>query len=70
MFYLNISTMANRVDFSVGLVEGETYIIDKKFNNGGEVVLMKIYGRIFCKVKDPETGTEWDTMMNRLSPIE
>jgi hypothetical protein len=49
------------------LVVGNTYIIDKGFQNSGEVVLVCIYGKIFCKVKDPDTGNEWDTMLNRLT---
>jgi hypothetical protein len=46
---------------------GNTYIIDKEFNNSGEVILTQIYGKVFCRVKDPDTGGEWDTMINRLT---
>lgn len=49
------------------LVVGETYLIDVGYNNSGEVILMKVYGHHFCKVKDPDTGEEWDTMIYRLS---
>ena len=35
--------------------------------NGGEIELVAIYGKHFCRVKDPDTGAEWDTMLNRLS---
>lgn len=46
---------------------GSRYIIDKDFRNSSEIILIKIYGEHFCRVKDPDTGTEWDTMINRLS---
>lgn len=46
---------------------GSRYIIDKEFRNGGEIELVTIYGKHFCRVKDPDTGAEWDTMLNRLS---
>lgn len=49
------------------LTIGETYIIDAGFRNSGEVVLIKIYGRLFCRVKNPDNDYEWDTMLNRLS---
>jgi len=48
---------------------GKTYIIDKGFANSGEVQLVEIYGKYFCRVKDIETGSEWDTMINRLSNL-
>jgi len=54
----------------VELIVGKHYIIDKEFRNGGEIKLVKIYGQIYCRVKDPETNSEWDTMCNRLTPIE
>lgn len=54
----------------IKLTIGKHYIIDKEFRNGGEVELVRIYGQIFCKVKDPDTDSEWDTMCNRLTPIE
>ena len=46
---------------------GSRYIIDKEFRDGGEIELVAIYGKHFCRVKDPDTGAEWDTMLNRLS---
>lgn len=46
---------------------GSHYIIDNGFRNSGEVELITIYGKHFCKVKDPDTGNEWDTMLYRLS---
>ena len=49
------------------LTVGETYIIDAEFRNSGEILLVKVYGRLFCRVKDPDSGNEWDTMLNRLS---
>jgi len=52
------------------LEEGKSYIIDKKFRNGGEIILVKVHGQYFCTVKDPSTGGEWETMCNRLSEIE
>lgn len=54
----------------IKLTVGKRYIIDKGFRNSGEIELVNIYGQIFCKVKDPETNSEWDTMCNRLTPIE
>lgn len=53
----------------IKLIVGQHYIIDKEFRNGGEIELVKIYGQIYCRVKDPETNSEWDTMCNRLSYI-
>jgi len=58
------------IDWSVGKVEGKKYIIDKDHPNGGEIILIKIIGKLFCTVKDPDTGGQWDTMLNRLSEIE
>ena len=49
---------------------GSHYIIDKGFRKGGEIKLLVIYGKYFCRVKDLDTGTEWDTMCNRLSCLE
>ena len=46
---------------------GSRYIIDKEFRNGSEIELVSIYGKHFCRVKDTDTGTEWDTMLCRLS---
>lgn len=48
---------------------GDRYIIDKDFRNGSEVELVAIYGKHFCRVKNPINGVEWDTMCNRLSEI-
>ena len=55
----------NKINFIVG----DTYIIDKEFNNSGEVILVCIYGKFFCRVKDPYSGDEWDTMIYRLSEL-
>lgn len=49
------------------LIVGGTYIIDKKFQNGGKIILVKVYGKLFCRVKNPDTEAEWDTMIYRLS---
>lgn len=49
---------------------GKEYILDKEFNNGGVVKVIAIYGKLFCRVEDPEGLSEWDTMINRLSEIE
>lgn len=54
----------------IELIVGKRYIIDKEFRNSGEIELVRIYGHIFCRVKNPETNAEWDTMCNRLTPIE
>lgn len=58
---------AAKLPVSCRFVEGSTYVIDAEYNNGGLVELVKIYGKHFCRVKDPDTGAEWDTMLNRLS---
>jgi hypothetical protein len=51
---------------------GERYISDKGFNNSGEVTLVAIHGKYFCRVMDHESVNkeEWDTMLDRLSSIE
>ena len=50
---------------------GKKYIIDKGFRNSGEVELVSISPKkMFCVVRDPNTGGEWETMTNRLSEIE
>ena len=54
---------ANTVLATVGC----RYIIDNGFRNSGVVELVAIYGKHFCRVKDPDNGAEWDTMLNRLS---
>ena len=60
--------MDNKNKVQIGnLIEGETYIIDKGYRNGGDVILIKIIGKLFCTVKDPDTGGKWDTMISRLS---
>ncbi len=50
-------------------VIGKTYTIDDGYSNSGEVILIS-YGELFCRVKDPDTKNEWDTMLYRLSEIE
>jgi hypothetical protein len=52
------------------VTEGLHYMIDVGYTNSGEVILVRIYGQNFCRVKDPGTGEEWDTMIYRLSPIK
>ena len=47
--------------------EGKTFIIDKDFANGGDVILVKVLGKLHCTVRDPETGGEWETMQYRLT---
>lgn len=54
---------------NINLIVGNSYIIDKGYKNSGEVILVCIYGKFFCRVKDPDTGSEWDTMKNRLSEL-
>lgn len=49
---------------------GKNYILDKRFANRNVVELVKLYGKYFCRVKIPDTETEWDTMQGRLSEIE
>lgn len=53
----------------IELVAGNRYIIDAKYQNGGEVILVS-FGNHFCIVKDPETGSEWQTMVYRLSEMK
>lgn len=53
----------------INYIAGKKYILDAKYNNGGEVILVSA-GRLFCRVKDLDTGIEWDTMLNRLSELE
>lgn len=61
----------NQIDTNTGLILtiGSRYIIDKFYNNASEVELVTIYGKHFCRVKDTDTGAEWDTMHNRLSAL-
>lgn len=47
---------------------GKKYIIDNQYVNSGEVTLIKIYGEHYCRVG--ADGSEWDTMLNRLSEIK
>lgn len=49
---------------------GHKYIIDEGFKISGEVEVVKIYGNHFCRVKNPENGSEWDTMIYRLSELK
>lgn len=54
----------------IELVVGNKYIIDEEYANSGLVKLIKIYGKYFCRVRDTETGGEWDTMCDRLTEIK
>ena len=54
---------------TINLIEGKDYIIDERFQNGGKVKLVKLYGKLFCRVKDLETNYEWDTSCYRLSEV-
>lgn len=47
---------------------GEKYVLDKEYNNSSIITLVW-KGRLLCRVRS-EDGKEWDTMLNRLSPIE
>ena len=51
-------------------IVGNRYILDKGFVNSGEVIVVKVHGKHFCKIKDPESGSVWDTRISRLSEIE
>ena len=53
----------------VTLEVGKQYIIDEGFRNSGIVELVESYGKIFVRVKNPDSNTEWDTMAYRLSEI-
>jgi hypothetical protein len=50
--------------------EGKIYIIDNEYNNGGEVELVRVYGKHFCRVRDIDTKVEWDTMLHRLTDVQ
>ncbi len=52
------------------LIEGKKYMIDNESPNRGVIQPVHLHGKYFCQVKDPDTGNEWDTMCNRLSPIQ
>lgn len=62
--------MSSKSESKIDYKEGNTYIIDADFANGGPVVLVKIHGKHFCRVKDPDTASEWETMLDRLSLTE
>ena len=49
------------------VIVGRTYILDADFATGGGEVEVVASGKYYCRVKDPQTGTEWDTMCYRLS---
>lgn len=52
------------------LKEGELYVIDATYRNGGVVRFIKSYGNHYCLVEDPDTKERWETMMNRLTEIK
>lgn len=51
-------------------IVGKLYEVDTRFQTGGTVRLLRIYGSHFCEVQDVGTGAKWDTMLSRLSPHE
>src|SRR3954464_137930 len=51
------------------LIEGNVYLIDAKFNNSGNVRLIK-KGKLISTVQDLDSGMEWETMTNRLSEVK
>lgn len=69
---MNKKEPIKEITTSKGLVVtvGKNYILDKEFRNSGEVKVVAIYGKLFCRVEDLECLNEWDTMINRLSKIE
>ena len=52
------------------LIEGKTYVLDKGYSNSSQVILVKDYGKMYCRVKSTTSDDEWDTMTNRLSHVE
>lgn len=50
------------------LIEGESYMLDSTFNNSGVVKLIS-KSVLFGIVEDEDTGTQWETMLYRLSPL-
>jgi hypothetical protein len=52
------------------LILDHEYILDKKFNNSSVIKLVRVYGKYFCRVKDPEGEYEWDVMCGRLTEKE
>lgn len=47
---------------------GKTYIINAdSVVCRGTVVVVACHGPLFCRVKNPDTGYEWETMCYRLS---
>lgn len=75
---LSVPHVTRQYDEFFGLVRetkpqyiiGNLYEIDTRFQTGGTVRLLRIYGSHFCEVRDVDTGAEWDTMLSRLSPHE
>lgn len=45
---------------------GKIYTIDAGYRNSGTVELIS-FEKYYCHVRCTETGSEWDTMLNRLS---
>ena len=56
------------IDYGKNLTIGEKYILDSEYRNSSIVTLIhkgKIYGLVESK-----EGTQWEVMLNRLSPIK
>lgn len=52
-------------------IEGKSYYIDEKQNGPQTIIIVKnVYGKIFCRVEDPTTGQDWDTMCYRLTELK
>lgn len=56
------------IDYSKNLTIGEKYILDSEYRNSSIVKLI-IKGKIYGLVESEE-GTQWEVMLNRLSPIK
>lgn len=57
------------IDFKVG----KSYYIDERHNNKKSIVTLVHFfpdTMIFCRVRNEETGYEWETMLNRLTEIK
>jgi len=57
------------IDFGKDLTIGEFYILDKEYNNSSIVKLIE-KGNILGLIENPETGSKWRIMLNRLTPIK
>lgn len=56
------------IDYDKNLTIEEKYILDSEYRNSSIVKLI-IKGKIYGLVESEE-GTQWEVMLNRLSPIK